>query len=63
MKVAGADDSVVSKQGHVQGMALVGYVFEGGAPTAGAAAEDGAAEIQDFAAEVQLDLVRLHHVR
>jgi len=26
-------------------MALVGYVFEGGAPTAGAAAEDGAAEI------------------
>ena len=42
---AGEDDAADAKQMHVQGMAPVGYVFEGGAPTAGAAAEDGTAEI------------------
>jgi hypothetical protein len=41
-ELAVEDHSAVLKQGHV---ALVGYVSEGGAPTAGAAAEDGAAEI------------------
>jgi hypothetical protein len=32
-ELAGEDDSTVSKQEHAQGMALVGYVFEGDAPT------------------------------